>query len=170
MKPSDVSAELRRMASAVRSPVGEDAALVREGVRRLVAALGPLWVMVDPSGPKATVFTSQEEAGQAAVEVSGSVSEVGSVGVICYHGADGKLVCEAASKLPCVGTDEPAEMAQNGDTWWFDTRTAVPGDVLESFASHLLNAPEEPAVGPEAAADPEVELVVEEEDEPAKDD
>lgn len=149
MKPSELSRELRLIASAVRQNGRLSLPDVQDGIRRVVAALGPLWVMIDPAGPKASVFTSQEEAGQAAVETGGPVCEVGSVGVICYDD-NGKLVCEPTSKLPCVGTEEPGEMAQgSGDTHWFDTRTAVPGDVLEPFVSNLLSpAPDAGAGAP----------------------
>lgn len=158
MKPSEVSRELRLIAATIRRGGDVTVPQVQDGVRRIVAALGPLWVMIDPSGPKASVFNSQEEAGQAAVETGGPVCEVGSVGVICYDD-NGKLVCEPASKLPCVGTDEPGEMAQgSGDTHWFDTRTAVPGDVLDPFVSNLLApAAGAPVPGPEEAVEYEAE-------------
>lgn len=168
MKPSQISQRLRQIAAAIEASKNPSRSRVAADVRQILASIGPLWVTVSLKENRAHVFQSKEEAGAMAVESGeGLVSEAGSVGVIVYtEGYDVKA--EPASELPIMGTEEVADMAEGiAETVWFDTRTAVPGDVLEPFAmtNPALSEPEpeaapadgEPAAeapaGPEAEAD-----------------
>lgn len=151
MNPSELSKALRRIASRIESSKTPSRALVAADIRKVIASIGPLWVTVLPAENQALVFQTKEEAGQAATEHDGAiVCEAGQVGVIVFtEGYD--VRAEPASELPIMGTEEVAEMAEgNAETVWFDTRTALPGDTLEPFATtHPPVADPGPATTPE---------------------
>lgn len=155
MTPEQISQNLRRIAAAIVASKNPSRKLVAADLRRVLASIGPLWVTVIPAENKALVFRTKEEAGAAATENDGAlVCEAGQVGVVVYtEGYDVKA--EPAAELPIMGTEEVAEMAEGvAETVWFDTRTAVPGDTLEPFATTHPADPEPEAPAEDAEGEP----------------
>ena len=103
---------------------------VRVASRQYAGGSG-LWLAINPNESQATVCSSEDEANSVASTLEGGhVSPVGRAGVVEYF--DNDIIGEPVDFLP-TSPEQISDMAKGvGETVWYDTQDAKPGDVISA--------------------------------------